>query len=137
MRDHLRIDPSGHSSEPHDSSDTSDYDSAGLPSPIASLEDETMELSDSGLRGLDVFEVSSDSSTLFGEEDKKLGLGIKFRRLLRSNSSSSTEGPVVTIAKRRTRKTSGEKRAQGPNKFGRTGTLRCLLCRHWRRKALS
>jgi len=43
------------------------------------------------------------------------------------------EEPLVVIKPKKERNKRGRGGA-GPNRFGRTGTRRCELCRHWRRK---
>lgn len=39
------------------------------------------------------------------------------------------------VEKPKRRRLDLKKKAFGPNRYGRTGTLRCLLCRKWRQKA--
>jgi hypothetical protein len=43
------------------------------------------------------------------------------------------EEPLVVVMPKKERN-QRERRGSGPNRFGRRGTRRCELCRHWRRK---
>ena len=58
----------------------------------------------------------------------------------RVSPGSNGHNDTTQVVKRKRRKTiveNGSVVKPGPNRYGRTGTRRCMRCRHWRQKVFS